>query len=97
MKIQVSGSIDRLGYKVPNGITAWTVEKSAPIVGGRMMAVLAKGTHVTGKTFWIAGPMDIVGRPGHGKPPMLAEESMLWLLQQYAEENHNNRVNGDVR
>lgn len=97
MEIKVHGLYDRMGSLIPKGVVSWTIRKSDLIVDSRMTAVVAEGVDVTGSRFWLAGPMDMIGRPGHARPPLQAEEMMLWKTLDYAEENHKERVIGDVR
>jgi hypothetical protein len=61
-----------------------------------MYAALARGAWY-GRTVWIAGRLDAVGRPGHTPSPMDGEDSILWETEQVARENHAERIVGEAR
>ena len=91
--LRVHGARDRLGTAIP--AFPWTVVALDRIEGSAMYAALARGSWL-GRTVWIAGRLDAVGRPGHQPPPMLGNESMVWETEEFARENHAERVVGEA-
>jgi hypothetical protein len=91
--LRVRGARDRMGAAIP--AVTWTVVALDRIEGSGMYAALARGEW-HGRTVWIAGRLDAVGRPGHPPEPMRGDESMVWETERVAWENHAERVAGDV-
>lgn len=91
--LRVHGTRDRQGTTIP--AVTWTVVALDRIEGSAMYAALARGSWL-GRTVWVAGRLDAVGRPGHQPPPMLGNESMVWGTEQVARENHAERILGEV-
>ena len=91
--MRVHGARDRQGTTIP--AVTWTVVALERIEGSAMYAALARGSWY-GRTVWVAGRLDAVGRPGHPPPPMLGDESMMWETEQVAWEDHEERVAGEV-
>lgn len=93
-ELHVKGSTDRRGERL---LTAtWTVVKVDRIVDSRMYAVVARGD-LNGRLAWITGPVDAVGRPGHPPSPMRGDDSSVWETEQVAYEDHQERVDGEIR
>lgn len=91
--LRVCGARDRQGTSIP--AATWTVVALERIDGSAMYAALARGD-LAGRTVWVAGRLDAVGRPGHPPPPMLGGESMVWETEQAAWEDHGDRVVGET-
>lgn len=91
--LRVRGARDRMGAAIP--ATTWTVVALDRIEGSSMYAALARGAWY-GRTVWIAGRVDAVGRPGHPPEPMRGGDAVVWETEQVARENHLERVAGDV-
>lgn len=91
--LRVRGSCDRIGLTIP--AVTWTVVALDRIEGSGMYAALAHGQGY-GRTVWIAGRLDAVGRPGHQPSPMDSEDSVVWETEQYARENHEERIVGEA-
>ncbi len=88
----VRGARDRQGKSIP--ATTWVVVALDRIEGSAMWAALALGSG-PGRTVWIAGRLDAVGRPGHPPPPMRGEDSMVWETEKSAWEDHGERTLGE--
>lgn len=91
--LRVHGARDRLGSTIPPA--TWTVVALDRIEGSNMYAAIARGVW-HGRTVWIAGRLDAVGRPGHPPEPMRGDDAVVWKTEQVARENHLERVAGDV-
>jgi hypothetical protein len=91
--LRVRGTRDRLGLTLP--ATTWTVVALDRIEGSGMYAALAQGQGY-GRTVWLAGRIDAVGRPGHQPSAMDGEDSVVWETEQYARENHGERIVGEA-
>lgn len=95
--ISVQGGRDRYGCVIPPAAT-WVVVALDPIEGSGLYAVLARGDRPgAGVAGWIAGPVDAVGRPGYPPPRLRADDSILWRLEEIAQEDHAERAAGEVR
>ncbi len=93
-ELRVKGSTDRRGERLPTA--TWTVVKIDRIVDSQMYAVVARGD-LNGRVVWITGPVDAVGRPDHPPSPMRGEELSVWETEQVAYEDHQERVDGEIR
>lgn len=91
--MRVRGARDRLGSTIP--AATWTVVAIDRIEGSGMYAALARGSRY-GRTVWVAGRLDAVGRPGHPPEPMRGDDAVVWETEHAARENHAERVAGDV-
>ena len=92
--MRVRGTRDRLGLTIP--AVTWTVVALDRIEGSAMYAALARGSWY-GRTVWVAGRLDAVGRPGHQPPPMDGGDAVVWETEQVARENHEERIVGEAR
>jgi len=79
--LRVRGTRDRLGLTIP--AATWTLIALDRIEGSGMYAALARGNWY-GRTVWIAGRIDAVGRPGHQPSDMDGEDSVVWETEQNA-------------
>lgn len=92
--LKVKGGEDRLGYTIPTAV--WTVVVIEPIEGQRMFAAVARGETKGGRTLWLAGRLDIVGRPGYPPSPMQGDDSLIWETERGALGNHAERKVNDA-
>lgn len=91
--LRVIGSRDRFGDRVP--ATTWTVVALDRIEESAMHAVLATADDF-GRTVWLAGPIDAMGRPGHPPEAVRAREAAVWPNETIAREDHADRIAGDI-
>lgn len=90
--LRVRGRTDRFGDAVP--ATTWTIVALDRIAGSGMYAALAIGDWF-GRTVWLAGRVDAVGRPGHQPEAVRADEAAVWGTEAVAREDHADRIAGD--
>ena len=91
--LKVKGGEDRLGYAIPSA--DWEVVALDRIEGQRMHAAVARGLTAGGRTLWVAGRVDAVGRPGHPPSPMQGYDALVWETELGALENHAERKTND--
>jgi len=91
--LRVVGSRDRFGAAVP--ATTWMVVALDRIEGEGMYAVLALGDRF-GRTVWLAGRVDAIGRIGHQPAAARAGEAAVWDTEAIAREDHADRIAGDI-
>ncbi len=92
--LSIQGGRDRYGCVIP--AATWVVVALDEIQGSGLYAVLARSDR-PGVTGWIAGPVDAVGRPGYPPSRLRADDSILWRLEEIAQEDHAERAAGEVR
>lgn len=91
--LKVKGSEDRLGYAIP--VADWKIVALDLIEGQRMYAAVARGQTAGGRTLWVAGRVDAVGRPGHPPSPMQGSDALVWGTELGALEDHAERLTDD--
>jgi hypothetical protein len=92
--LRIRGSRDRTGQTIP--AATWTVVALDRIEGSAMYSAVARGLAASGRTLWMSGRVDAVGRPGHPPSPMHGDDSIGWETEHYARENHAERVAGEA-